>query len=228
MEKIIFELRNDNNTDWLIASNKCTTLKDLTTLCDELKVNTNLKTIFLRLNNIGVEGAKIIGDMLEQNRSLTAIYLSENQIGDAGLKHILNAVEKNNVLEILSVAENNITDVGVKYIIKMFKTRSTQQNVLQINLYGNYKITENGFKLFADNIIRSNINFQQLYILHSKMTNSSIKYIVDALEHNRYITEFGPITDIGFMCSYNDIIIKICKRNKHNMNLSNLKLVDFS
>ena len=47
-----------------------------------------LTKINLNWNNIGVEGAKAIGEALKVNTSLTDIWLRHNEVGDEGVKTI--------------------------------------------------------------------------------------------------------------------------------------------
>jgi hypothetical protein len=53
---------------------------------EALKVNTLLTYIGLNGNNIGAEGGKAIGEALKVNTSLTEILLQRNNIGDEGAR----------------------------------------------------------------------------------------------------------------------------------------------
>jgi Ran GTPase-activating protein (RanGAP) involved in mRNA processing and transport len=217
MDKIISDLQKNK----IICANltqNCTTLIDLTILCDVLKNNTSTRTLYLGHNKIGVEGARVIADMLKQNTHLINIYLSGNNIGDNGLKHIMNALKQNTTLKILSVGTNEITDIGLPYIRDTLMKNKT---LIELHFFGNNNITENGYRFIADNIIKSNTSLKKMHMFHMHMTRDSTKYINDALEHNRSLIEISYFDDYG-------TIYKICNRNKHNLRLSNLRLVDFS
>jgi hypothetical protein len=101
MDEIISNLEK-NRILWLNLETKCETLKDLTILCEVLKVNTSTRTLYLGHNKIRVKGAKVIADMLKQNTHLLNIYLFGNKIGNNGVKHIMSALKQNTTLEILS------------------------------------------------------------------------------------------------------------------------------
>ena len=56
-------------------------------------MNTSLTCIGLDGNEIGVEGAKAIGEALKVNTSLTSISLDGNEIGDEGGKGNRRGIE---------------------------------------------------------------------------------------------------------------------------------------
>jgi hypothetical protein len=95
------------------------------------------------------------------------------------------------------------------------------KTLTELHFYGNVGITENGYQFIADNIIKSNMNLRKMYMFHIYMTHDSIKYITDALEHNRSLIQITCFDN-------NRTIYNICNRNRHNLRLSNIRLVDFS
>ena len=81
---------------------------------EALKVNTSLTKIYL--DNIGDEGAKAIGEALKVNTSLTEIYLWENKIGDEGARAIAEALKRNTSLTKIDLRENKIGDEGIQLL----------------------------------------------------------------------------------------------------------------
>ena len=53
-------------------------------LAEGLRANQSLKTLLLRVNDIGADGAAALGEMLRINSSLQVLNLDFNRIGDAG------------------------------------------------------------------------------------------------------------------------------------------------
>lgn len=68
------------------------------TLCDALKMNSNITHVDLRNNNINNLGARCIGDMLLHNTKITHIDLSWNNFGVDGGFQILDGLRRNTTL----------------------------------------------------------------------------------------------------------------------------------
>ena len=77
-------------------------------IAEALKVNVNLKEIYLPENVIGDEGAKHVAELLKVNSSLKTIYLVNNQIGDQGAKYLLDSLYYNNTLTFFPISENKM------------------------------------------------------------------------------------------------------------------------
>ena len=84
-----------------------------------------LTRIDLRVNNIGVEGVKAIGEALKVNTSLTSIFLGGNEIGDEGGKAIGEALKVNTSLAKFFLYRNNIGDEGGKAIGEALKVNTS-------------------------------------------------------------------------------------------------------
>src|ERR1051325_1719771 len=84
----------------LLYCYSCKNLKHLFEKCP------NLKNLNLYNNQIGDEGAKVIGNTLATNNSLQILYLYNNQIGDEVAKLIGNALATNTSLQILYLDNN--------------------------------------------------------------------------------------------------------------------------
>ena len=70
----------------------------LKAIAKALKENRTLKTLALRGNNIGVEGARAIADTLNENKELVNLRLGANNIGHEGMKMIAVNLRKNRPL----------------------------------------------------------------------------------------------------------------------------------
>eukprot|EP00128_Syssomonas_multiformis_P018291 Colp12_sorted_trinity150504_noHs@15561 len=72
----------------------------------------NLRTLSLRGNSIGNEGAGAIAEALKANRNLAMLNLWYNRIGDAGAVELAEALKSNRCLVVLSLGKNKIGDAG--------------------------------------------------------------------------------------------------------------------
>ncbi|KAK7898866.1 hypothetical protein WMY93_019719 [Mugilogobius chulae] len=79
--------------------------------------------LFLRNNQIGAEGARLIGSALSTsktaNKNLLFLSLAFNCIGDAGATYIAQGLRLNRTLIYLSLANNQIGDSGAAHLSKI-------------------------------------------------------------------------------------------------------------
>ncbi|KAM8766491.1 leucine-rich repeat-containing protein 71 isoform 3-T3 [Acanthopagrus schlegelii] len=98
-------------TDQMIIS-----LANTISLCSNLR----LTHLSLRNNQIGDEGARLIGSALSTlssaNKSLLSLNLAFNSIGDAGAEYIAQGLRLNCALLILSLSNNQIGDAGAAHL----------------------------------------------------------------------------------------------------------------
>jgi hypothetical protein len=66
-----------------------------------------VRNLVLRENNLGAEGARIIGELLACNRHIRKVDLHSNQIGDEGVIHIAEAITMNRGLKHIDLGGNN-------------------------------------------------------------------------------------------------------------------------
>ncbi|XP_036948558.1 leucine-rich repeat-containing protein 71 isoform X4 [Acanthopagrus latus] len=85
-----------------------------------LSENSMLTHLSLRNNQIGDEGARLIGSALSTlssaNKSLLSLNLAFNSIGDAGAEYIAQGLRLNCALLILSLSNNQIGDAGAAHL----------------------------------------------------------------------------------------------------------------
>ncbi|XP_029299213.1 LOW QUALITY PROTEIN: leucine-rich repeat-containing protein 71 [Cottoperca gobio] len=79
-----------------------------------------LAHLSLRNNQMGAEGARVIGSALSTtrsaNRNLLSLNLAFNAIGDAGATHIAQGLRLNRALLFLSLSNNQIGDSGAAHL----------------------------------------------------------------------------------------------------------------
>jgi NLR family CARD domain-containing protein 3 len=83
-------------------------------LADGLKCN----TVLLYNNNIGNDGAAVLGEALIINTSLTDLRLSFNRVGDEGAAALGAALEDNATLTELDMEHNRIGEEGATLLLK--------------------------------------------------------------------------------------------------------------
>jgi len=81
---------------------------------------TNLQTLNLRGNNIGIDGCRTLSHLLQNEDSrLETLNLDNNEIDDEGAEIIANSLKNNTKLESLIIDGNNITKKGFKAFLKI-------------------------------------------------------------------------------------------------------------
>jgi Ran GTPase-activating protein (RanGAP) involved in mRNA processing and transport len=187
-----------------------------------LKVNTTLTTLHLYNNIIEATGAKYISKMLKQNTTLTTLDLAFNIIGDNGVMYICKALTLNKYtgLTKLYLHYNKITSQGVAYINELLK-----QNTTLITLFlSSNQIGKDGIKLLLGDAIKVNKTLRTFYINYCELNEDKelTKFIIDCLQENGSITDmhYNIGSEIDIAC------ITICDRNKYNIRLKSMLLVD--
>ncbi|GAB1609227.1 uncharacterized protein LOC115226851 [Argonauta hians] len=94
---------------------------DIGLLSIPLQKNTTLTVLDIRLNNIGNEGATMVGNALEQNSTLTHLNLSSTGMNGTGCKRICDALKHNKALEELDFSFVEISDEGCVHIAEMLR-----------------------------------------------------------------------------------------------------------
>lgn len=161
-EKTIDQMFDPNKgRDSLFLSKQNLDDKSIPYLCNYLKRNPVIDTLFLDENAIGPEGATFFA---KNNKTIKSLHLSRNKIGDVGcdalIKHhnYLNHlyVHKNNIgdrgvlnihlnttLEFLDIAYNSLTDLGAIYLSCNTSLKTLWMRANKINQLGAYHLEEN-------------------------------------------------------------------------------------
>ena len=86
-------------------------------------VSCTIRILFLDKNNLGIEGAIIVGKFLETNRSLLLLSLADNGIGFEGADKISKALTTNIALKHLNLASNSIDNFGITKIARALRVK---------------------------------------------------------------------------------------------------------
>ncbi|XP_042566673.1 leucine-rich repeat-containing protein 71 [Clupea harengus] len=85
--------------------------------------DSNIAHLSLRHNQIGEEGARLIGSALSTihsaNKNLVSLNLAFNSMGDAGARHIAWGLRLNRSLLCLSLANNHVGDAGAAILAEI-------------------------------------------------------------------------------------------------------------
>jgi hypothetical protein len=168
-------------------------------ICNALKVNTTLKKLKLFSYYIGCIEDKIIGNMLKINTSLKSIDL--DCITYNGFVHIIDALKVNTSLNILCVHDNGIEfEPEIDHYINTELESNT--SITCINFYG-YHDSDSEYSDSEED---------------DEDDDDSYSDSEEDDENNEYIESHHR--------SRNNNIPYVCSRNKHNMELKSMLLVD--
>ncbi|CAF1455355.1 unnamed protein product, partial [Rotaria sordida] len=140
-------------------------------------------------NYIGSEGASILASALFDNKTLRKLKLSHNHVSDRGVQSLAEPLAFNNfTLQKLILTRNDITDRGARDLATMLKSNTT---LTHLHLDYN-QISDNGVQLLADALAHHNVTLQVLLLNGNKhVTDSSVDYFIDMLEHNQSLRELN-------------------------------------
>ncbi|RAP29769.1 hypothetical protein DID76_03895 [Candidatus Marinamargulisbacteria bacterium SCGC AG-414-C22] len=122
--ELINTLKHDTKIQHMILSHNhlCLTEFAKAALADLLKVNHYIGWLVLNGNNIGDEGAHVLGEALSENKGIKHLVLSNNNISDSGLKAILTHLTQHPTLESIYIANNKLTEAVYKDILTFIRT----------------------------------------------------------------------------------------------------------
>ena len=92
--------------------------------------NTNVKTLDLTWNSIGVDGAMAIAEALKSNETLQTLHLTNNRIEDDGATALAEALTYNSTLHTLWLPSNRIGNAGATAIAEVLKDKCPEHEVL--------------------------------------------------------------------------------------------------
>jgi len=222
----------------------CLDNSGIQTLCDALKVNTNVQILNLS-ENIGDDGAEHISEMLKVNTSIHTLNLSNNNISDKGAISIANALalninttlkclnlpfniignkgmisiidmlKNNNTLDTLYIGYNRYDIHAIKYILREIKTNTT---LLTLCIACKTRFDESIIVDISE-LLKNNKTLHNLFLSSANAIIDNEQLIMNALELN------PSITHIDYYGKPSGII-DICGRNMYNLKLKNMMLVD--
>ncbi|KAF4651364.1 hypothetical protein FOL47_000454, partial [Perkinsus chesapeaki] len=108
-------------------------------LCDEdgvafatmLGVNRTLEHVDLEGNGLGLNTARILGEVIADNTSLKYLSLRDNDLtasgrDQSGVAELARGLTKNNSLMVLLLGRNGISSSGGEYLLEYLRSRKTQ------------------------------------------------------------------------------------------------------
>lgn len=117
-------LRDNTTLDTLYLRDNHLNNEGVYFLAQALSLNgTNVKNLGLGGNGITDEGVSFVAEMLKSNTKLRVLYLRHNQIGDQGIKVLADVLSFNNTtLKELYLSSNPlVTDLSGGYLLKMLQ-----------------------------------------------------------------------------------------------------------
>eukprot|EP00808_Paulinella_micropora_P000941 g76882.t1 len=139
-----------------------------------LQVNKTLQRLSLRRNNIGADGAKAIGKALEENKTVIELRMGANKMGPAGAEAIANMLKVNKSITHLHLNLNNIGPDGAAAIGKALEVTEALQG---LNLIDN-NIGPEGAKAIAD-MLKVNTS---LLVLYNNKIGDPLNYFPQAAQ----------------------------------------------
>eukprot|EP00980_Cylindrotheca_fusiformis_P013912 scaffold3618_cov129-Cylindrotheca_fusiformis.AAC.12 len=145
---------------------------------------TSLKSLTLKMNGIGTEGAKIISKGLVTSQHLRALNLQCNEIDDDGVEALMTALSaEHSALEELDLSANAIRDIGATAIARSLHKTKLKRLFLNHNFIGDEGI-EHIAKKALDGRAGAN-KLQELSACSNFIGDKSVTCLSDALRSNQ-------------------------------------------
>ena len=109
----------------------------LSCLLGSLANNCTLNTLLLKWCGLGVDAAKLLGDMIKSNNALTDLDLGYNKLGAGGIANVVEALAENKTLQMLNLNGNGITCNDAHYIAQLISANLCHISSLHIG--GNFE-----------------------------------------------------------------------------------------
>ena len=137
---------------------------------DVLKQCGQLKVLDVKNNELGNEGAKILGDVLRQCNNLSELFLCSNRIGNKGARGLGDGLKQCSNLSELSLNDNKIGDKGAE---GLGYGLSQCSNLSVISLTSNI-IGDEGAKGLGDGLKQCS-NLSELFLTNNKIGDEGAK-----------------------------------------------------
>ncbi|CAF3348954.1 unnamed protein product [Rotaria sp. Silwood2] len=152
-----------------------------------------LKSLNLRSNQIGNQGAQYLATGLRSNKTLKTLDLYKNRIGDEGAQALADALITNTTCNSLNL-DSNLTTYCVT-VGAAVKIRSNQT----LSLY-KHPIKERDIQYLA-NALRNSMTLTTLDLYKNGLGDNGAKYLADVLEHNTTLIQlhvrWNQIGEVG-------------------------------
>ena len=151
-------------------------------ICEYIKVNSKLISLFIGGNYICDEGAKILAKTLIDNSQckITYLFMENNNITKNGAKYITKVISYHPFLSSINLKSNNLTDEGVKTI---FCSLNPESKVTTLNLSNN-NITGISMKYINEYIVHNSF-LRQLFFDYNQLDKSACMLIKDILSNEQ-------------------------------------------
>ncbi len=133
--EVISDMLRENTTlTGLILNDNRIKDKGVGLICDVLKSsNSSLKSLHIKSNGIGDEGASELAAMLKSNKVITDLNLDINFITDIGANELADAIKINDSLTFFGIARSGIRTEGASNLVEAIKH---SKMLLSVNLEG--------------------------------------------------------------------------------------------
>ena len=213
--KLIFDFSESNLND-----------NDINILAKSLPLFPNIKVINMSFcPKISSDSYLKLAEVIKNLTNLTEINFSSNNINDDGLKNICNYFDKNSKINTINLSWNNFTNIGFGNLCKTISNNKLR--IKDLDLCGN-KITDEGFKIFAEEVKSGNFNFlYKINFSNNSLGDETMNAFLLLFPSfpNLYEINFSynNITDnsvIGFSSIINDLIDNVGIIDISNNNLT--------
>ncbi len=153
-------------------------IKGIQIVCEFIKINNKLISLFIGGNYICDEGTKILIDTIIDNSNckITYLFLDNNNITSKGYNYISIIISYHPFLNSINLKSNNLLDEGVKGI---FTSLNPESKLSTIDLSYN-NIIGNSIKYIND-YITNNSFLRQLFLDYNKLDKNACKLIKEML-----------------------------------------------
>jgi hypothetical protein len=152
-------------------------------LCQSLKINESLKSIFLRENYLVEDGAKYIADFLKDNCTLERLIL-ENSISAKGFSYIANVLSKNNkslkCLEVSGIVPTFSS--SRKFSSDIYNLLSRNSTLEEIDISKNCLTSESAKLIFS--ALKFNSTLRILNISENEIEDDASVWIAEMIKKN--------------------------------------------
>ena len=158
--------------DKILIVLKTTTIENLYSIFQGLKMNQTVTFISLYSLYLGKEGARILSESIEKNNTLRSFDLRQNRFGDKGIEIICNSL-KNKKLKTLRIDSNEFHELGMICVSNTFLNHPTLEN-LSVNFNTCEPNTFCGLVLNNKKINHLSLENTNMVILKELKTNTSL------------------------------------------------------
>lgn len=174
-------LSNQDIETWYLAGNYIGP-QAIEIMCNALKTNTKCKSLWLKRNPIGAEGAKYLRDMMYHNQTLKLLDLDNCGLLDEGMVNLFSPVTKNDNypfcisnIQHLYLDANGITPHSVPVFCDWLKRHKHNLKSLYLSIN---RIEDEGVKMICD-VLQGSMSLKRFSVGSNRLTDDISSVIVD-------------------------------------------------